>query len=188
MPDKKELRTNCIQVRKSLTPGERAEKSAEICKKLEESDVFKKAGHILFYYANEWEVDTIPLIKKWSLKKQVYLPKLRGENEFVALPMGAFDQLRKGLYGIYEPEDMDHERFEKEIDLIIVPGVAFDKECNRMGMGKGFYDRYLGRFQDVPKVALAFEEQMLDSVPKEKYDKPVDFVITDKNIYLRNAK
>jgi len=189
MPSEKaNLRNNCLQIRKAIAPKERDEKSAVIAKKLEGTKEFKKAKHVLFYYAYEFEVNTIPLIEKWSGKKQIYLPKLINENEFEALPFDGLGNTKKGRYGIREPiEKGPHKKYGGEIDLIIVPGVAFDANCNRLGMGKGFYDRYLARFKKVPKIALAFEEQMLDNVPKDTYDKPVDLVITDKNIYLRNA-
>jgi 5-formyltetrahydrofolate cyclo-ligase len=188
MADKRDLRINSLQVRNALMAEERERKSLEISKKLEDLDVFQSADHILFYYTHGSEVDTVPLINKWSGKKQIYLPKLKSENEFIALPFHSFDALKKGIYGIPESIEREGEKggHEKKLDLIIVPGAAFDKKCNRLGMGKGFYDRYLDGFKGITKIALAFEEQMLDEVPKESYDEPVDLIITDQNIYYKS--
>ncbi len=186
--DKKDLRTNNLQIRRSLPADEREQKSLEITRKLENLDLFKNADHILFYYTHGSEVDTVPLINKWAGKKQIYLPKLKGENQFIALPFHNFDALKKNHYGIPEPiEHEDDKGHEKKLDLIIIPGAAFDRKCNRLGMGKGFYDRYLSKLPNVKKIALAFEEQMLDKVPKDKYDKSVDLIITDKEMYKKNS-
>ena len=182
--DKKNLRTNSLQIRKALPAEEREKKSRKIGKKLEELDLFKNADHVLFYYTHGSEVDTVPLINKWANKKQIYLPKLKSANEFIALPFHDFDALEKSIYGIPEPiEHKGEKKYEKKLDLIIVPGAAFDRNCNRLGMGKGFYDRYLSQLANIPKIALAFEEQMLDEVPKDSYDVPIDMIITDQNIY-----
>lgn len=185
--DKKDLRTNILQIRKDIPAHTREQKSLEIKKRLENSELFQNADHILFYYTHGSEVDTIPLINKWADKKNIYLPKLKNEEEFIALPFCNFDTLEKNLYGIPEPiQKKEDGKYEKKLDLIIIPGSAFDKNCNRLGMGKGFYDRYLNSNPNIPKIALAFEEQILDKVPKDTYDVPVDFIITDQNIYYKN--
>ena len=182
--DKKELRSNALETRNSIPEVSRTQKSSTIIKKLEEIDVYKNAEHVLFYYTHGSEVDTIPAINKWIKEKNIYLPKLKDKNEFIALPFRNFDALKKGIFKIPEPigvkEDGD---YEKKLDLIIVPGVAFDQEGTRLGMGKGFYDRYLRHLPHTPRIALAFEEQVLESIPKDPYDEPVNIIITDENIY-----
>ena len=186
MPNKRDIRINNINIRNSLSPALRAKKSIKITRQLEDIDIFKDARHVLFYYANETEVDTLALIEKWSKKKHIYLPKIVKKNEFRALPFEGFKSMRKGGYSIPEPTYDGEEKFEKKLDLIIIPGVAFDTNGNRIGMGKGFYDRYLEHLHKVPKVALAYQEQVLDQLPKDPYDEPVDIIITDKNIYKVN--
>ena len=109
--------------------------------------------------------------------------KIIGKNEFHALPFNGFGNLIKNRYGIPEPIYNGDEKFEEKLELIIVPGVAFDKFGNRIGMGNGFYDRYLSRLNKIPRIGLAFEEQMLDQLPKDPYDEPVNIIITDENIY-----
>jgi 5-formyltetrahydrofolate cyclo-ligase len=181
--DKKEIRKKMLGLRNTLSEVERAKKSAKIQKSLEDHEDFINADHILFYYTHGSEVDTIPLINKIIREKKVYLPKVRGENEFIAVPFNGAATLEKGAYNIPEPRVTERNTYERKLDLIIVPGVAFDKKGNRIGMGKGFYDRYLKGFPHVPKISLAFEGQVLESIQKEPYDVPVDTIITDENIY-----
>ncbi|MBU0577361.1 5-formyltetrahydrofolate cyclo-ligase [Patescibacteria group bacterium] len=183
MANKRNIRINNINIRNSLSPAVRSEKSAKIAEQLEALEIFKDAEHVLFYYANETEVNTLPLIEKWSKKKNIYLPKIVKKNEFRALPFEGIKNFKKGAYNIPEPVYDGEDKFEDKLDLIIVPGVAFDTHGNRIGMGKGFYDRYLEHLHKAPKVALAYQEQVLDQLPKDPYDEPVDIIITDKNIY-----
>lgn len=174
------IRKNVLTIRNSLSLSSRLEKSETIAKKLEKTEAFKKAGHVLFYYTLGSEVNTLPLIEKYLGKKTIYLPKLISNDHFIAVPLLDMKSLGKNRYGIPEPLG---EKEAAEIDCIILPGSAFDRLGNRLGMGKGYYDRFLRRFPKAKKIALAFEEQMLDRVPKEKYDVPVDLIITDRRTY-----
>ena len=92
-------------------------------------------------------------------------------------------ELKKGMYGIYEP---DRDRCEKAVfsnkSLCIVPGVAFGRNGERLGFGKGYYDRFLESFNGIT-VGLSFEECLSDSIPMEEHDKKIDYLITDKKIY-----
>ncbi len=180
--DKTEIRVQLLEKRNALTHEERASKSEKIARNLEKIEQFKEAKQVLFYYTHGSEVDCLPLINKWMNKKKIYLPKLMENGKFKALPFFEFEGLKKGPFNIPEPTLDDHEEHEGILDLIIVPGVAFDKKGNRIGMGKGFYDRYLSKTEDTKKIALAFSEQVLDEVPKDTYDIPVDIVVTDKEI------
>lgn len=182
MPNKKEIRQNQIAVRNGLLPQVRAEKSKKILESLEALDLFINAKNILFYYTNGSEVNTVPLIEKITKHKKVFLPRIVGKNEFIALEFTGQEKLKKGAYDIPEPSLEEERGDEKNLDLIIVPGVAFDKEGVRIGMGKGFYDRFLSKMEKVPRIGLAFNEQMLDQLPKDPYDENVDIIITDKTI------
>ena len=92
------------------------------------------------------------------------------------------DSLRKGAFGIWEPKADGEEAVEGAIDLIIVPGVAFDAQGHRLGRGRGFYDRLLSSL-DTPKVGICFDFQLVPSVPVESFDHPMDHVITESGIY-----
>ena len=203
MSDKKEIRLKAQGIRNSIPSVVRAQKSKKIHDNLEELSIFQNAEHILFYYTFGSEVDTIPLINRHIKDKNIYLPRLVGKNKFIALPFHNFDTLRKGVLEIPEPiikEDIPLDvkqrggeaienyiesnlKYENKLDLIIVPGLAFNEDGNRIGMGKGFYDRYLSKLPHVPRIALAFEEQMLESIPKDTYDEPINIIITDENIH-----
>ena len=187
MSNKKVIRQNQIEIRNAIDPSVRALKNIEIAKKLESLDLIKDAQHVLFYYTNGSEVDTLPLIEKWSKKKTIYLPKIIGKNEFYALPFTNFSELQKGPYAIPEPMGEAEGKMEDKLDLIILPGVASDTFGTRLGMGKGFYDRYLSHLHKGPKIALAYSAQMLDQLPKDPYDEPTDIIITDKEIYNCNS-
>lgn len=185
--NKKEIRSKSLTLRNSISEVMRAQKSKKIIDQLEELSIYKNAKHILFYYSIGSEVDTIPLINKYVKEKKIYLPKLIGKNKFIALPFHNFDIMNKGEFEIPEPIQREGgETYEGKLDLVIVPGVGFDESGNRIGMGKGFYDRYLSNLPHVKRIALAFEEQMLESIPKDQYDEQVNVIITDENIYNCN--
>ena len=91
------------------------------------------------------------------------------------------ESLKTGVFGILEPSEDCEAVPESEIDLIIVPGVAFDRQLNRMGRGKGYYDRLLSTLQ-APKIGICFDFQLQDTVPTESFDKKMDMIITEKEI------
>jgi 5-formyltetrahydrofolate cyclo-ligase len=187
MADKTEIRKKILQIRKGIPEDIRKEKNIQIARRLMELDLFKKSKKILFYYSHKGEVDTLWLIEECMDIKELYLPMIRQKNHFRAVPVKRPLTLIKGKEGVPEPIDSDPEsRFDDEIDLVITPGVAFDKKGNRIGMGKGYYDRYFEKYSKAKKIALAYEEQILDSIPKDKYDKPVDVIVTEKKIYRIN--
>ena len=185
MANKNDIRKKVLALRNRLPKKIRATKCLLIQKKLESLDAFKRARHILFYYTHGSEVDTVPLIKGHLEDKVLYLPKLMNKNNFIALPFKTMRSLKKGMFGIPEPVPGEEVNEFPPLDMIIVPGVAFDKSGSRIGMGKGYYDRFLKAFAGVPRVALAFEEQILDRVPKDPYDEIVDLVLTDQAAYNR---
>jgi len=187
METKKEIRSRYLQIRNGISAEERAKKSHDIIARLEELSEFQDAEHILFYYSHGSEVDVIPLINKWARDKKIYLPKLISKDEFAAMPFSEYDTLTLNKYSIPEPISKPDDMYEKKLDLILTPGVAFDKEGGRLGMGKGFYDIYLKKIKTIPRIGLAFEAQMLDQLPKDDYDEDVHLVITEKEIYRASS-
>ena len=136
--------------------------------RLEQTELFQAASCIALYHAIPGEVQTAGFIEKWYRKK-----KLLYEGP---------ESLKPGPFGILEPKADGIEVPKNEIDLIIVPGVAFDKDKNRMGRGRGFYDRLLSTL-NAPKVGICFGFQMIPQVPVEPLDKKMDYVITEDTIY-----
>ncbi|MBE0478478.1 5-formyltetrahydrofolate cyclo-ligase [Candidatus Aerophobetes bacterium] len=191
---KKVTRRSALHTRRSLSSEQIEEKSEKIRENLFKIPVFKRSNMILFYISLPEEVQTYRMIAD-SLKvgKRVAVPVVdlvkkeiipfEIKNPQVKLESGPFDV----------PEPVNDERYPlslKEIELVIVPGVAFDAQGGRVGFGGGFYDRFLEKLSSrVIPVALAFECQIVDKVPCDEHDMAVDYIITEKKIVrCRNCK
>ncbi len=160
---------------------ERLERSRKIQEALFHSEAFQRAKCILIYVSFNGEVDTRGIIRKcFSMGKRVVVPKVNVEEACVNLREIRDDgSLVKGTYGIPEPrEDRSHEARPEEIDCVILPGVAFDRSGRRLGRGGGFFDKLLSAIPaKVPRIALAFSFQVVDRLPVNGHDRPVDRVL-----------
>lgn len=184
MDEKVKIRSKALKARSGLEASLRVYKNSQIAEKLESLECFKNAHHVLFYYSHNGEVDTLELIDKYIDSKQLYLPIIKGRSHFQAVPIKSPLDLKKGYEGVPEPTRLDPSSvYDDQVELVITPGVAFDRKGNRLGMGKGYYDRYFARSSKAVKIALAYEEQVLDCVPKDPYDVSINLIITDQNIY-----
>lgn len=183
--EKKILRNKILSIRDSLNRNEKEIMDNEIFNKLKNTELYKNARNIFIYISFSNEINTINIIKKaLEDKKDVFIPKIYKTNKSMkAIKLNSFDDLKKNSMGILEPID-DSKYIEKEnIDLIVVPGVVFDKDCNRIGYGGGYYDRYL---KDIAyknnKVVLAYDLQVIDKIESEEHDIKVDYIITNSKI------
>ncbi len=164
---------------------DRLRKSAVIRKKLFRRPEFKRALTILFYASFDGEVDTFEMIrqaKKFGTK--IGLPSiLHGRKLLVPMLLKNADKdLKLGPYGIKHPDGKNTRRLAiKDIDMVIVPGVAFDKHKNRLGRGAGYYDRFLKKIPlGVPTVGLAYDFQVLKRLPQtEPHDVSVSHLISN---------
>ena len=178
---KKQIRSEMLKQRKKLTPLAVNEKSEVISQKVFNNIDFQCAGTVCVYISSNNEVSTYSIIKKaLDMGKRVCAPKVNVETltmemmEFVF-----FEDLVKGAYGILEPI-AGRIIPPEEIDLILVPGVAFTKDNHRIGYGAGYYDKYLVKIADgVKKIGLAFDFQMVDCFDTDETDVALDCVITD---------
>ncbi len=166
---------------KVLTQREedRKQKSAAISKKLFRLKAFKRAKTVMFYIAFGGEVDTTEMLKvAIKLGKKVTVPVCDKNNRLIGpclLEEGA--HLKKGPYGVKEPVNRICFRLD-QLDLVLVPGVAFDKKGNRLGRGKGFYDRMLSKLAcEIPTIGVAFDFQVLPCVPACSHDVSVKKVL-----------
>lgn len=184
-PDISSLRREKIRARKALSPKERAQKSAEICRRLQESAEWKKSGTVLVYVSYGEEVSTRELIEQAFLDgKRVYCPRVCGKGRMEFYRILSADDLQPGFCGIPEPSG-DGERFPAGVlqpydILILVPGTVFDRCGHRIGYGGGYYDRYLARFPKGNRpccIGLCFGCQMTESLVPKEHDIPVDRVI-----------
>lgn len=135
----------------------------------------------MFFASFRSEVDTIPMIRRaLGDGKRVILPKVNGDK-LELFEIRNFDSdVSPGAWGISEPCGSAPVKLD-ELDVIIVPGAAFDEQGNRLGYGAGFYDKLLSAFTK-PTVALAFEEQIVSKVPADPHDVPVRKIVTEKRI------
>jgi 5-formyltetrahydrofolate cyclo-ligase len=182
---KEGLRQQLLIRRKEVPSGEISKKSKKIRDLLFELNEFRKAHCILFYVSYDHEVHTHDMIKEaLSLKKSVVVPVSNTVKKTLLLSnLTCFDDLLPGAYGILEPKGKSIEEVSIDcVDLVIVPGVAFDVRGNRLGHGKGYYDSLLRNAAAVELVALAFEFQIVEKIPVEPHDVPVDIIVTEKRI------
>lgn len=172
--DKSEIRRNIKRLRMMLSDIEKKKAAEEVFARLENSAPFMMADNILIYHSLPDELQTIAFLRKWADRKHFFLPRVNGVN-LELLPY-IESELRVGAYDIEEPSagspaDVD------EIDLMIIPAVAFDRKGNRLGRGKGFYDRLLATSK-ATKIGVGYEFQLFDEIPSEKHDVPMNMVIT----------
>ncbi|EPY2271547.1 5-formyltetrahydrofolate cyclo-ligase [Clostridium sporogenes] len=183
MNNKAILREKIINVRKSLTLEEKIKKDIIIKDKLQEISLYKESNFIFIYVSLRDEVNTHAIIKE-GLKhgKRICVPKVISIKEgMVAIEIKDFSELIEcGQYKILEPKNFENIVDPKKIDLAILPGLAFDNKGGRLGYGGGFYDRFIPKLKKgVPKIALAYDFQILKEVPKDVHDILVDEIIID---------
>ena len=175
--NKKELRKLISQKKKSCSREQLQAWSSSLLSKLEVHPAFVGAKTVLLYYSLPDEVQTHAFIERWKDEKQIILPVVIGETELELRRYTGLDSLAKGAFGIEEPVGEAFEHF-KEIDLAVIPGVGFDRKGNRLGRGKGYYDRLLPKIS-APKIGICYAFQLLETIPTDAYDFPMDEVITN---------
>ena len=185
MIDKQQVRNTLMQKRKNSSMDEITKKSNQIQHLLMNHPYYIQAKAILFYISYGKEVATHDLIKQaLSTDKTVIVPVSDTTNTTIS-PSVLFNwnQLQPGSYHILEPHGKDiHPIDPSHIDLILLPGIGFDKIGNRMGHGKGYYDRFLPTAPQAKRIGLSFEFQIIDRIPIHPFDKKVDLIITEKQI------
>ena len=183
---KKIVRREILKKRDGMSADIKAEKDSRIKERFFSLPEFIVAETIFFYASFRSEVETLSMIKE-SLKmgKRIVLPKVDTERHRLRLyEIKDISELSEGYMGIPEPFLSDDRLVNlNDIDLVIIPGAAFDYSGNRLGYGAGYYDFLLsGRKKKMPVVALAYEEQIVDSIPSEMHDVKVDMIVTDKRV------
>ncbi len=135
----------------------------------------------MFFASFRSEVETGPMIRRaLASGKRIILPKVAGKELFL-FEIRDFDKdVSSGAWGISEPRGTARVRLD-DIDIIIVPGAAFDRQGNRIGYGAGFYDRLLAEFKK-PTIAIAFEEQIVPALPADPHDVPMKKIVTEKRV------
>lgn len=179
MERKQAIRKRVLSERSVLSDKERTQMSIIIQKKVMETDAYKNAEVVLLYVDYNGEVATDLLLADcFRQGKKVACPRVLADGEMEFFEIAGVQDLKEGYKGIREPGTTTV--CEAESALVIVPGVAFDREGFRIGYGKGFYDRYLRKHPTYETIALAFECQIVEQIPREEHDICIGKIITEK--------
>lgn len=182
---KQKMREKILEARQQMPPALRHEHSLSIFNILIGLDPFKNSTVVMAYIDFKNEVETMPIIEHClSEKKRIVVPVSIPKTRQLLLSelRDPKRELRPGTYGVPEPAPEHIRPFPAEdLDLILVPAVAFDTQGFRIGYGAGYYDRFFAALtRRVPSIGLAFESQLVDRVPAEPTDWPVDYIITEE--------
>ncbi len=186
MTEKQNVRDYYKQLRNKMSQGQVETLSLKICEHLIASDLFMQAVYLYAYAPLGNEVDVKPVVEAaWQQGKRVAFPKVFGE-EMRYFEVTDFSQLKEGTFHVMEPEETFgaapvNWRGERGL-LVLVPGVAFDRQGNRMGYGKGYYDRHFADFDksyDEGLLGVAYELQVTDCLPAESFDLRLYDIITE---------
>lgn len=172
---KYDIRQRIRNLKSMLSEAEKLTAAESVFDRLEQSAAFQLAEKVLMYHSLPDEVDTRRFLNKWKSRKKFFLPRVNGVN----LELLPYDETRLeiGSFHIEEPSGNDVHPVE-EIEMIVVPGVAFDRQGRRLGRGKGFYDRLL-QTAKATKVGVGYGFQLVDEIPVEAHDVAMDMVITE---------
>ena len=172
--EKELIRERIKKKKQQLTDKEKEIEAANVFEKIEALPEFINAHNIMIYWSMPDELPTHNFIIRWSKKKTMLLPVVKGEDMLIK-PFSTKEELKQGSLGIWEPDTQ--KEYLNSIDLVIVPGVAFDRDKSRLGRGKGYYDRYFIN-KRIVKIGVCFDFQLLESIPEDSFDIKMDKVIT----------
>ena len=179
---KRALRREARARRDGLSPEERERMSDEVAENVVALPAVADATTVMAFSSFGSEVDTGPIIERLERDgRRVSLPRVEG-RDIVAVAYRSGDRVIPTSFGAMEPAGGEKVAPE-EIDLVIVPGLAFDRSGHRVGYGRGFYDRYLAALRpDALTVGICFSVQLVDEVPQGRSDRPVDLVVTEHGL------
>ena len=178
---KGQLKGLITEKRNSLAKEDIGEKSEKIQDRLFSLLQYGKSKTVMFFVSFNSEVSTHGMIREALKSKIVVVPKV-ADNEIEPSVIIDFDNLvPSGKFGILEPIEAMKIAY-KNIDLILVPGIAFDMEGHRIGYGFGYYDKLLAKVPKAVKIGLAFDFQVVDKIPSEAHDVSVDFIVTEERV------
>ncbi len=184
--DKKNIRELIIEERSQLSESAHRSHSRKIIDLLKATKYYKEAKVIMCFVSFNDELDTHQFIKEaLSEGKRMVIPiTVHKTKELIPSELMDFQELEPGYFNILTPKKEFIRPVEQsEIDLVVVPGVVFDPYGYRVGYGGGYYDRFLSSIATiVPKIAVGFGMQLVERVPRESFDIPVDMIITEKGV------
>lgn len=183
--DKKTARNTVKSLRKTFSAEMAAQYSSIICQKAVNFPEYINSSIIYVYKSIRNETDADFIINH-ALKngKTVAFPRVSGDDLFF-YKITSLNDLSAGYQGILEPEPNAENLIDTDNGIIFVPGVAFDKNCNRCGYGKGFYDRFLFKHPNLYKIGLAFSFQIFDDMECDSHDISLDAILTENDIFMK---
>jgi 5-formyltetrahydrofolate cyclo-ligase len=176
---KDSLRREIATLKKQYTSSDLLAKSEEVFSVLEITGLFQQAKAILIYNSLSDEVSTPAFLSKWAGEKDFFLPALSGDNLAIRKYEANGAYITSAL-GVKEPAGENSTNYNK-IDLAIIPGVAFDRKLNRLGRGKGYYDRFLSTLK-APKIGVCFDFQLFDDIPVALHDIKMNLLVSENEI------
>ncbi len=171
--EKQSLRELLTQKRRVLLPEAVKNASASVMEQIVDLPVFCAAKNILIYYPIQNEIDLRGLLQL-APEKHYFMPAVQHHKNMELREYTGDKKLKRGKFGIPEPQG---ESYTGNIDLILVPGIAFDKQGNRLGRGGGYYDRFLRKFRRAKKIGVGYNFQLVKSVPTDWHDVRLDEVV-----------
>lgn len=187
---KQELRNRYLQRRNDLSVRERKEKSIQVLQNLKKLSEFQKAEEVLIYLNYRSEVETLPFVEELlqQKEKRVFVPKVCG-MDIRFFEIISMDDVESGYQGILEPKEGMIEFSVQKPDgkncIMVLPGSVFDRKCNRMGYGKGFYDRFMKLVPQMYGAGLAFDCQVAPAIPIQAHDYRMNALITESGCYFK---
>lgn len=178
--NKEELRKEYKIIRDKIE--DRDNKSKTILKNILSTKEYQRSKTIALYSSISSEVKTEELIRVSLKEKRVVLPRINEDNTMNFYEIKSLEDLKTGKFNIKEPIKESKVVKKEDIDLIIIPGICFDLNKNRIGYGKGYYDRYLSNTK-IKKIGICYEKQIVKEIEANKTDIKLDYLITETNIY-----
>lgn len=183
------LRREMLARRRAVSAAERRRKGHMICTRVIAVPALQQARTIMLYASMEEEIDLYPLMEELLADgRRIVLPEITGKVVMEARELPAMDALTGGAFGILTPDPLRGSVVAPEqIDVIIVPGAAFASDGGRLGLGGGYYDRFLPRAKCALRLALAFDFQVVPDVPMGAQDARVDAILTEQRMISCNG-
>ena len=184
--DKKKIRQKILKIRQNLDFSKVQKKSKKMQQILENSEFFKISKNILFFFPVFGEPDFLNLAKKYLRQKRILFPRVIknkfGKTKMEIAEIKNFADFSPGIFKILVPKkEIVAEKFPENIDLFLVPAVAVDFFGNRIGMGGGFFDKFLSNLKG-KKIATVFDFQIFPKIPYETHDQKMDFILSEKGL------
>lgn len=176
--EKQRIREEMKSEKKAIPDEDKLIAEKAVFEQIERLQLYQSADTILMYWATKDELPTHQTIERWSELKTILLPCVEGDKLLLKRYQKGGKMVQRRL-GIWEPEL--NEIFTENIDLVIVPGIAFDLQKNRLGRGKGYYDRFFKKYKP-SKIGVCFDCQLLNAVPVARHDKSMDIVVSPSRL------